>query len=981
MTAIRLITSVSTLPLLLIAVGAHAQTTPPPPPPAPTPQAEATSGDVGPDIIVTGSSIRGVAPVGSNLVTVGRAELEQTAPQTVQQVLKSVPAVVGLQSAGQGSFGSADGAGTNAPTIHGLGASASNSTLILINGHRFPLSGINHALGDPNILAPLAIERVEVLADGASSVYGSDAVAGVINFITRRNFDGIEATVQRGFGRQYDTFSAGLLAGKRWETGSALISYSYSNRSALAARDRDFTVADHTAQGGTNFGSFACSPATITTNGLVYYSPYSGAGVANNAAANGRCDPTGYFDLLPSEKRHSVIATVRQEIGSRFTGTIDVVYSNRQNRQNVSRGSASATIFGPGSPNAAQINPFFTLPTGVAATSETINFDANELFGPGAYIASGARDFYVAADGEYKISDGWNLNFGAVVGEDNSRQFNSGQLNGSAFNLAVNGTTNGGGNATTPSIPGTTTVVLNSPLTTANAFDPYLVTGNRSAPGTLARLIDNNQTQLAHQTLTNFYAKIDGRLFDLPGGPVRFAVGGEMLRYTLEQDITRPNNTGAASTGSASLNIFYERKVKSAYLEALLPIIGPDNEIPGVRSFDLNLSGRYDDYSDFGNTTNPKVAANWEVVEGVKLRGNYAKSFVAPALTSRGSNAFGLTGESGFSGVTGASVPGGTFVVSTANFPNAIGLPGCAAGATTCTIGSNITGILLTGGSSSLQPQKGTAYSFGLDLTPRFLPGFRFSATYWTNKLRGGITAPLPSLALGAADLSYLLQIYPTGASAAQIAAATAGLSQNAALPATVYFTYNYRQQNVLNLDVAGFDLSANYQVVTSAGRFTLGGGMTIKTKFDQFFGANGEKFSVLGTAGFNTTFPSVKTEGRFNLGWELGGFSATGYVNYLGGYLNWSGSSQVPVTRTNGVPTGGGAKVDSFTTIDLNVAYKLKDFGFLREASLFVDATNLFDRDPPFYNVFTLNGASGYDSGNASPIGRVVTLGIRTKF
>ena len=161
------------------------------------------------EIVVTGSSLRGVAPVGSNLVTVGRDDIENTGAQTVQQILKTVPSVVGLQSAGQAAYGSFDGAGTNAPTIHGLGASASNSTLILLNGHRMPVSGINHVLADPNIVAPLALERVEVLADGASSVYGSDAVAGVVNFITRRNVDGFEASLQTGAGDA-------LRNGQRW---------------------------------------------------------------------------------------------------------------------------------------------------------------------------------------------------------------------------------------------------------------------------------------------------------------------------------------------------------------------------------------------------------------------------------------------------------------------------------------------------------------------------------------------------------------------------------------------------------------------------------------------------------------------------------------------------------------------------------------------------------------------------------------------
>ena len=99
-------------------------------------QAAASAADDLEEIVVTGSSIKGVAPVGSNLVTVGREEIEDLGAQTVQQILKTVPSVVGLQSAGQGAYGSFDGAGTNAPTIHGLGASASNSTLVLLNGRR-----------------------------------------------------------------------------------------------------------------------------------------------------------------------------------------------------------------------------------------------------------------------------------------------------------------------------------------------------------------------------------------------------------------------------------------------------------------------------------------------------------------------------------------------------------------------------------------------------------------------------------------------------------------------------------------------------------------------------------------------------------------------------------------------------------------------------------------------------------------------------
>src|ERR1041384_7679314 len=155
----------STIGLIALATGARAADEPPAP----------AADDKLQEVVVTGTSIRGAAPVGSNLITVGRDEIEASGAQTLQQVLRSVPAVTGFGNSAQGGFQSFDGAGTFAPTIHGLGASASNGTLVLVDGHRLPLSGINHTLADPNVIAPLAIERVEVLPDGASSVYGSDA--------------------------------------------------------------------------------------------------------------------------------------------------------------------------------------------------------------------------------------------------------------------------------------------------------------------------------------------------------------------------------------------------------------------------------------------------------------------------------------------------------------------------------------------------------------------------------------------------------------------------------------------------------------------------------------------------------------------------------------------------------------------------------------------------------------------------------------
>jgi len=932
------------------------------------------------EIVVTGSTLRGVAPVGSNLVTVGREEIEDTSAQTVQQLLKTVPSVVGLQTAGQAAYGSFDGAGTNAPTIHGLGASASNSTLILLNGHRMPVSGINHVLADPNIVAPLALERIEVLADGASSVYGSDALAGVVNFITRRNVEGVEATVQTGFGDSYETVNAGILGGIRWDDGSLLVSYNHSDRDNLEAVDRDYVRADQTPRGGRNFTSNRCGPASITVApaagqaALTYYTPYT----APNVIA-GDCDPSFHADLLGSEQRNSLFASIQQDIGERLTLTGDFIYSERENDQAVPRGNATATMFGPGAANAAQINPFFRLPTGVAAGTSAIavNFSGDALLGPGAHIKSTVDTTYGRFDAEYDLSEKWSLNAGYLVGLDSARQQNFGQLCGSCFNLAINGTTNGGGSTTAPSIPGQSTVVLNTPLTAANSLDPF---GGGTSAAVLSALTDSGQIQVGDQTIRNMYFGFSGDVFSMRGGDAQLGIGGELIDYKLDQDIVRPNNTGPASTGSAQLFIPYERDVKSAYAELYLPFVGPDQDVPGIRSFAVNLSTRYDEYSDVGSTTNPKIALNWEIIDALMIRANYAEAFVAPALTSRGSNSVGLTGESGFSGVSGQGLPGGPPTFSTASFPSAIGIPGCQAGSTTCTL-NNVTGLLLTGGNGTLQPQTGKTWSLGLDITPAEVSGLRVSLTYWHNELRGGITAPVPSLALGSADLSYLIQFYPAGATPADIAAASAGLPQTGALNAATYFIYNYQQRNVLNLDVEGIDLGANYDFDTDAGLFRVGAVWTHKTTFDQFFGATGTSFSVLGTAGFNTTFPSVEDEGRFTFGYERESFGAMLFFNYLGAYKNWSGTAASQPVRVNGLPSGeGGDPVDSFMTVDLNLSYQLRDIQF------FLDATNLLDEDPPQYNAFAIGGnngvgVAGYDPINAGPLGRVMTLGVRARF
>ncbi|WP_313669468.1 TonB-dependent receptor domain-containing protein [Sandarakinorhabdus sp.] len=950
------------------------------------------------EIVVTGSSLKGVAPVGSNLISVSADAIEKTNAQTVQQILRSVPAVVGLGSAGQGSFNSASQSGTNAPTIHGLGGSASNSTLNIVDGHRIPLSGVNHSLGDPNMVPVTMIERVEVLAEGASSIYGSDAVAGVINFITRRKFDGLQTSGQMGFGDDYRTYQVGFVAGTSWENGWVTVGYNYSDRSRLKTASRSFLGADQrqraadagldvssaTAQNRANFSSFNCDPASVQPGGTTTIFRFANGSYGNpvsNAQSNAFCDINQIGDQLPEERRHNVMMKAEQQVGDKLTIGGDILYSNRKNNQQVSRGQGGtgggavlATVFGPGSTpagGAGQINPFYVAMPGQTSTTQQIRFSGDELFGPGAEINSGEEHFFVNARAEYELTDAWSISALALIGNSSSFVRDTGRLNQSAALLALNGTTNQGGSLTTISVPATGVIVTQLPLTTANALDVWNIgTANRTSAAVRARLTDTTTYRFTRQGIQNYRLQAAGELFDLPGGAVQVAVGGEYIGYTIRQNAAFANGTGPSSSGSTTINLDYSRNVKAAYAEVLLPFIGPEQEIPGIYKLELNLAGRVDEYSDFGSTTNPKIAASWEPVRGIRVRGNWSKSFVAPALTSFGADGRGTTAET--------SIAGGpaNLAVPIAAYPGVNTIPGIACTTTACTVGTpTIQGLQINGGNSDLVAQKGTSWALGVDFTPSFAPGLRLSATFWNNEFTGGVTAPASGSAVNITGLQPLLQIFPNGATPAQLAEIIGNRPLTTTIPGSVRYVYDFRQRNVLNLKVQGIDADVRYSRSADWGSYSVGAAMSLKTKFDQNFGG-GPTFSVLNTTGFNGTFPSIRLDLRGDVGVKVGDFAVDLFVNHTGGYRNFSGNAINPVVSVGGVPTGaGGDPVKAYTTFDTHLAYTLPE-GWMKDGEVFLDVQNLFNVKPSFYN-----NAQGYDTFAGNPILRVISVGVRTRF
>jgi len=932
------------------------------------------------EVTVTGTSIRGVVPVGANLVTVGQQDIQKQGGQTLDEVLKQVPALSNFGQVGQGQHNST----YFSPNIHQLGASASGSTLVIMDGLRFPLGGTSHSQPDPSIIPTIAIQRVEVLADGSSSIYGSDAVAGVINFITRSNYDGLLLQGEGGGADDYAKYNLSALAGKTWEGGGALMAIQHSYISDIAMATRVATQ-NFIPFGGTNQRSFNCSPATITPAGssLIYLSAASNTTVTN-VQPNAPCDLIS-GNYLPKETRDNLFAKFTQSFGS-LTITATGLIANRKDVTYSSAGTISATAFGPGSANASQVNPFYINPPGVTATSQTVRYDFSKLI-PQNIAPQGASTMYGSLNLNYRVEDGflkgWDANAWAVTAQDNAyADVYNGFCNACAL-LALNGTTQTGGSTTTPSIVGTSLIATQLPLTAANALDVWNPIGsNRTSAATIKSLSSLNSTTNQLDSFTQFKISANGPLFTWMGGEVKAAIGAETVNYATVQKVTKTNGTGPSSFGSAFSVFHFPRSVRSVFGEIDIPVISPEMNIPLVNKFEFDVSGRYDDYSDVGTTSNPKFAADWTVIPGLKFRGSYSTSFVAPQTDSVGDPTQNYRAAYGGAGnfATPTTFP-------TALYPGTAGvLPGCAAGSVTCQVGTATTqGITLQRGiGPTAKPQKGNGYTLGVDFAPDFLPGFTANITLFDAHFKGAVTSPNASVLPQVPSLTYLFQICPTGCTAAQVSAALAPYpTLNSAIPATVYVIDDQSQNNIENLFAQGLDIAINYEFDTDNwGHFGFGTAITEFLQYDISFGfpVEGPRYSLLNTDGQTSQFPEIQHTSRTNISWAFENFEVDLFMNFTGSYRNWATPAN-PLTRdANGNPSGGGDKVDAYATFDLHVAYDFPE-GWLSGDQVYVTMTNIGDNKPPFYNSQGQASITGTDDLVTNLIGRLTVAGFRLKF
>ncbi len=878
--ALRIGVSIAALTSGLIGASlAQAQTSAPADTPA---QAERIDDDAAPadTVVVTGTLLRGVAPVGTNVIGVTRADVLATGAASANDLLASIPQV--------GNFGTVP-VGTSSyalpivrPNIRNLGASGGSTTLVLMNGHRLVGAGVLQTSVDPSIIPPDAIERVEIIPDGGSSIYGSDAIGGVINFITRKRYDGIGVNARYGVADDYKSFDASAIVGKDWGTGSIFASYAYAWHDNILGIDRDYVTADARGGGGNDNRGTACAPGNLIIGGIPYALPGRVPGSLN------RCDQTDYADIVPREKRHSVLAGLTQDLSDSISFSATAYWSRRETVTRTAQSSQSETI--------TAANPYF-VPVG-AALSQTVAIAFDPVFGPSNVSPATFSSWGVTPTMDFELGGGWQLRTMANFGFSENESIEN-TINATAVTAAFAGTT------------------------TATALNPYNLAA--TSPAVLARIDDFVNYGQADQEIAEGRAVIDGPLFDLSGGAVRLAVGAE-YHYENISSFTGSGPAASVTGGRA----FASRDVKSVFGELLIPIFGAENRSAGLYSFELSGSLRYDDYSDVGGTTNPKIGVTYRPVESLTFRGNYGTSFHAPSLADLGNSVDSRVQVIPFSPFRAAS-----------SSPFDIFRPT----------------IVIAGGNANLRPETADTWSVGFDFKPTAIPGLIASATYYNVKFKDAIAVPpiTSPVLFSTPNYSSFYIVNPTlvQATAAAGSLRIDGVPSLAALFAvsSPYALFYAQRANLGAVHTDGIDFNLAYARETSFGSVNA---------------------SVAGTYTLNRTTQTIKG-GAFSddlkngtgrlafvagLGGQVGGFTARAVLNHRSGFPL---AGVLPQTR-----------VSSFDTVDLFLSYNLGER--LNDTTLTLNVDNVLDQDPSF-----LNASPGYTNGGT--LGRLVSVGLRTKF
>lgn len=955
-------------------------------------------------VVVTGTNIRGAEPAGNTVQVISAERIRESGKATIGDFLRELPAnfaggvaqndnVQGGQDSSVAGSNMTGGQGVN---LRGLGAL---STLVLVNGRRVASSGQYGDFVDISNIPTNAVSHIEVLLDGASAVYGSDAVGGVVNILLKRSDNGAQTDVRvgtttQGGGAQYQL---GQTWGTTWDRGGLIVGYEFNRQDNVLATDRDiYNGGDFSDRGGVNWrranaraGSAAnLFSGTAAANGNVVYRVPGGAGTGLTAAdlvavtdgVGNTYNAWGQVDIIPQMDRHSLFFGFEQDVGESTSLYGDLRYTQRRGDYN----QGYLALYG----NIPATNPYFI--PGVA-NNYGVLIDDRPLRRE-VEVDSLAANFGASFD----LGGSWRGEATLSYSREDQSRNSDVQRNANIYDYLP---TPAGGLAQAP-----TSIVCSqmglTPATlpgNANAQQRYCANLNYEAfnPWTTGGLSDRVLAQLIGYENLHFTSwlaqasfKVDGDLFDIAGGAVKLAAGADYRRENIGGDLDfnwRSTSDRHAQFGTT------ERDVGALFAEVAIPLIGKDNQAAFAKKLDVSIAGRYERGRGLGDfsTFNPKVGVDFKPTDSLTLRGSWGTSFHAPPMR------YAYDGVQPISGGNGAFMRADLYNApcSTTMIP-LNGVTGTPGGAGNCTF----TAIVVSGGAGpTLKPEESRTWTLGLDYAPTWAPGLKIGASYFNLKIDDRIVR-IQSGTLG----SILSQLFATGTtpyinslelnpSATRVQDLIDNdpryLGQLGAGPvqgaADVAMIINATQLNLASLKMDGVDFNLEYGFDTAnAGAFDVFARGTWLNSYDVQANPQSDYVDQLGkySAGGNP----VQMRSQQGLRWTKGDLRTTLTMNYVDGYECESGCF---VPNANGLPTLATrpVKIKSWTTLDLSIDYALSRLGgFFTDSRVNFSALNFTDRDPPFVDGGTAANdalADPYDPANATVLGRSVVLAFEKRW
>ncbi|WP_243042002.1 TonB-dependent receptor plug domain-containing protein [Dyella sedimenti] len=825
-------------------------------------------------VTVTGSRIRSVdVETSQPIFTVTQADIQKTGLVNVGDILQN------LTSAGTPTFSKAAVLISNPEqggqyiNLRNLGE---NRTLVLVNGKRWATSLDGYT--DMSTIPASLIERIDVLKDGASAVYGSDAIAGVVNIILKEHYNGAEASgyVGQNDGTDGTQQSYSFTMGSASEKTSVMFNASYTKEEAIWARDREITrytygpnhIEDGLSATGP-WGRFRNVSATGGATGPTYVLNHTGSWDGKGVGEDSRFlssyhsgvnvpddyyNPSDQMNWSPENKLKTIFAAGSHKFNDYVAFKANAMYAERDNTRQVA-GYPLNSLSQPTHPVYISKDSYYNPQPG-----QDLFFYRRTIELP-RVTEGNVKSYHLDAafEGAFEVGQRvWNWDVGFDYNKYDYVETNSGNLNLLNLQQALGPSFLNGNGVVQCGTP-------TNPISLEGCV-PFNILGGPSASTPQALQYINARGQSTMQSLSKDYtANITGGLFDLPAGEVALAAGFEH-RQVSGYDHPDQLSSSGWSTDLAGGGTNAQYHTNEYYLEVSVPVL---KDLPGAKELAFDVASRYSNYSNFGHTTNNKYSFTWKPLDDLMVRGTLAKGFRAPTL----GDTFG-GGSQSFDSYTdpcdarfgaAATDPSVAATCAAAGVPATFRQTDAAGNPVSARNTQSTTPFNAGVGNATLKPETSLGRTAGLVYSPSWVPGLDVYLDWYDIRIVNQITA------VGA---NYVLnQCYVS-----EVQSFCNDFQRDPVTHAVI--DLNRGNLNLGSLRTSGYDFRVNYRLPEfSFGKFAVSLDSNYLKSYDQRSTSDSD---IIGYAG-QWGLPRVRA--NVGLDWSLKEWGATWTMRYYGAF------------------------------------------------------------------------------------------------